>query len=106
MSGATLAAGRYYGPCLTCGERAFRIALDAPVSHSETGEPECEPVEDTAVVVDANSIPKQSRACLNCQGTGTQSWPQSRSTNPRDPLERERLAPQVTKCGACTGDHP
>ncbi|MGZ0151901.1 hypothetical protein ACXJJ3_32925 [Kribbella sp. WER1] len=41
--------------------------------------------------------------CLNCHGTGTRSWPQSRNTNPRNPLEREQLAPQITKCGACAG---
>lgn len=44
-----------------------------------------------------------TRECLNCFGTGRRSWPQSRSTNPRNPREREQLAPQVTSCGACAG---
>lgn len=43
------------------------------------------------------------RECLNCRGTGKRSWPQSRNTNPRNPLEREPLPPQITKCGACAG---
>ena len=44
-----------------------------------------------------------TRECLNCQGTGKRSWPQSRNTDRRNPLKRERLEPQVTKCGACNG---
>jgi len=47
--------------------------------------------------------PAPARDCLDCQGTGQRSWPQSRNTNPRNSLERERLAPQITKCGACDG---
>lgn len=47
--------------------------------------------------------PAPARDCLNCQGTGQRSWPQSRR-NPRNPLEViERLAPQITQCGACNG---
>ena len=47
--------------------------------------------------------PAPARDCLNCQGTGQRSWPQSRR-NPRNPLEViERLPPQITKCGACNG---
>ena len=44
-----------------------------------------------------------TRTCMNCHGTGTRSWPQSRTPDHRKPLQRERLAPQVTKCGACNG---
>ena len=50
-----------------------------------------------------NRAAATSRTCLNCQGTGERSWPQSRNTDPRNPLVRERLAPQVTKCYACNG---
>lgn len=70
--------------CDGTGQVQWETSLGEPAGRTETGPcPDC------------------TRECVNCRGTGQRSWPQSR----RDGLGRvvERLAPQVTKCGACSG---
>lgn len=57
MKLATLTDTALHGPCGECGEHAYRIRLDGPISHSDTGESECEPVQPTTTVTLTVSIP-------------------------------------------------
>src|SRR5688500_20359754 len=46
-----------HGPCAECGLPAYRIRLDGPISHSDTGEAECDLAEPTTTVTLTVSIP-------------------------------------------------
>lgn len=54
---ATIAGTALHGPCGECGEHAYRVRLDGPISHSDTGEAECEPGQPTTTVTLTVSIP-------------------------------------------------
>lgn len=50
----------------------------------------------------AEQADQPPRDCLNCQGTGQRSYPQSRR-DPRTGEVLERLAPAIRECGICRG---
>ncbi len=99
----------------TLGEHKNVKVLEAPASSEADKQAGREQLGDHVAAQDAPAMtvvdtgtmfatvpvaPAKARDCIDCQGTGQRSWPQSRRLPDGT---RERLAPQVTRCGACGG---